>query len=139
MVCRQTSGSWIARDEPPPFTVVNATGRGRAVLVCDHASAAIPRRLGDLGLGRADRYRHIAWDVGAAHVARRLSRLLDAPLALAGYSRLVIDLNRPLHVGDVFAERSEDAGIPGNVGLSEAEKTERIQTFYWPYHDAVHG
>jgi predicted N-formylglutamate amidohydrolase len=133
------NGSWIGEDEPAPVAVVNGEGRGRAVLVCDHASAVIPRRLGDLGLPAGERYRHIAWDIGAEDVARRLSAALDAPLAVAGYSRLVIDLNRPLHVDDLCAERSEDTVVPGNVGLPETEKAERIATFYWPYHDTVHA
>jgi predicted N-formylglutamate amidohydrolase len=129
---------WIGRDEPAPFVVVNPKSKGRAVLACDHASAYIPRRLGSLGLAAEDRMRHIAWDIGAAEVARGLSRALEAPLFLAGYSRLVVDCNRPLRVADIFAERSEDTAIPGNVGISAEEKAERASTFYWPYHDALH-
>jgi hypothetical protein len=43
---------WIAADEPPAVEVVNADGRGRAILICDHASPRIPRRLGTLGLNQ---------------------------------------------------------------------------------------
>lgn len=132
------SSPWIAADEPPPVTVVNGAGRGRAVLVCDHASAVMPRRLGEMGLTPKDRYRHIAWDIGAEAVARRLSTALDAPLTVAGYSRLVIDLNRPIHVDDLCAARSEDTVVPGNVGITDTDKVARIATFYRPYHDAVH-
>jgi predicted N-formylglutamate amidohydrolase len=110
---------------------------GRAL--CDHASSYIPRRLGSLGLEPKDRLRHIAWDIGAADVARRLSSHLDAPLFLSSYSRLVVDCNRPLRVADMFAERSEDTVIPGNVGITAKEKADRASTFYWPYHDALHG
>jgi predicted N-formylglutamate amidohydrolase len=67
-----------------------------------------------------------------------LSRHLDAPLFLAGYSRLVVDCNRPLRVADIFAERSEDTAIPGNIGISAGERAERASSFYWPYHDALH-
>ena len=129
----------IARGEPAPFVIENARGKGRAVLCCDHASAYIPRRLNFLGLEAGDRLRHIAWDIGAAEVARRLSGHLDAPLFLAGYSRLVVDCNRPLRVADIFAERSEDTPIPGNIGISVEERAERASTFYWPYHDALHA
>lgn len=129
---------WIAQDEPAPFVIVNPQGKGRAVLSCDHASAYIPRRLGSLGLEPKDRMRHIAWDIGAAGVARHLSHHLDAPLILAGYSRLVIDCNRPLRVAEIFTERSEDTTIPGNTGISAREKAERAAIFYWPYHDALH-
>jgi len=128
---------WIARDEPPPFAIVNPAGKGRAILACDHASPRIPRRLGTLGLEPKDQLRHIAWDIGAAEVARALSRGLDAPLILAGYSRLVVDCNRPLRVADAFATRSEDTEIPGNVGIDAVEREERADAFYWPFHDAL--
>ncbi len=108
------------------------------ILACDHASALIPRRLGSLGLEPEDRMRHIAWDIGAADVARGIASLLDAPLVLAGYSRLVVDCNRPLGVADAFAAHSEDTRIPGNVGIDDAERTARAEAFYWPYHDALH-
>ena len=130
--------AWIADDEPPAYELVNAEGRGRAILVCDHASPAIPRRLGSLGLSPQDRWRHVAWDIGAAEVARRLSARLDAPLALPGYSRLVVDCNRPLHEADAFATRSEDVVIAGNLSITEEEKAERAAAFFWPYHDALH-
>jgi predicted N-formylglutamate amidohydrolase len=131
--------SWIAADEPSAFELVNPRGRGRAILVCDHASPRIPRRLGTLGLGEADRLRHVAWDIGTAKLARRLSQILDAPLALSGYSRLVVDCNRPLDEPSAFASRSEDVDVPGNVALSDAEKAARAEAFYWPYQDAVHA
>ncbi len=130
--------SWIADDEPPAYELVNREGRSRAVLVCDHASPVIPRRLGTLGLSPRDRERHVAWDIGAASVARQLSRILDAPLALPGYSRLVVDCNRPLHEPEAFATQSEDVSITGNQSITDREKVERADAFYWPYHDALH-
>jgi predicted N-formylglutamate amidohydrolase len=130
--------NWIAADEPPAFEFVNPNGRSRAILVCDHASARIPRRLGDLGLAAGDRLRHVAWDIGTAALARRLATILDAPLVLSGYSRLVVDCNRPLDVASAFCTRSEDIDVPGNLALSDAEKAARAAAFYWPYQDAVH-
>jgi predicted N-formylglutamate amidohydrolase len=132
------TASWIAGDEPAAFELVNRNGRSRALLTCDHASARIPRRLGDLGLAAADRLRHVAWDIGTAALARRLARILDAPLVLSGYSRLVVDCNRPLEVAAAFCSRSEDVDVPGNCALSAAEKAARAAAFYWPYQDAVH-
>ncbi len=129
---------WIGADEPPPFELVNAEGRGRVILVCDHASSRIPRRLGTLGLSPRDQERHVAWDIGAAAVARRLSKILDAPLALSNYSRLVVDCNRPLPEPEAFATRSEDVDVPGNVAITERERAERADAFFWPYHDTLH-
>ena len=66
-------------DDPPPYEVVNGDGEGGVVLVCDHASHRVPRRLGTLGLDVARLRAHIGWDPGAAEVARHLSTELDAP------------------------------------------------------------
>ena len=93
---RRCGEALLDADEPPAWTVTNAGGAGSAVVVCDHASNCIPRCLDGLGLGAAELAGHIAWDPGAADVARRLAGLLDAPLVATGYSRLVIDCNRPL-------------------------------------------
>jgi predicted N-formylglutamate amidohydrolase len=69
-------------DEPPPFEVVNPEGKANALLVCDHASNRLPRRLAGLGLTREHLDQHIAWDPGAAAVARGLAARLDATLIL---------------------------------------------------------
>ncbi len=133
-----SAAPWIAPDEPPPFELVNGGGAGRALLVCDHASKRIPRRLGDLGVSPENLERHIAWDIGAADVARRLSAILDAPLLLSGYSRLVVDCNRPLDEFDSFTVVSEDVKIPGNEGITDHEREQRAAAFFWPYQQAVH-
>ena len=127
----------LARDEPVPFEIVNPGGAGRAILVCDHASRRIPRRLGTLGVDPRALSRHIAWDIGAADVARRLSVTLDAPLVLCDYSRLVIDCNRPHWAGDAFTTLSEDVEIPGNRDLGPANRTARIDEVFRPYQGAV--
>ena len=49
----------LATDEPAAFEIVNAGGAGNAVLVCDHASNRLPRRLGTLGLGAVHLADHI--------------------------------------------------------------------------------
>ena len=56
---------FLAPDEPPAYGVVNPDGGSPYVLLCEHASPRIPRRLGDLGLPEAERLRHIGWDIGA--------------------------------------------------------------------------
>lgn len=123
--------------EPPPFEIVHPQGRSRVVLVCDHASKRIPEALEGLGLGPGEVDLHIGWDIGAAKVARRLSELLDAPLVLTGYSRLVIDCNRPLHVPGLVPEASGGIEVPGNKGLPDEARAARIATFHRPYHDAI--
>ena len=82
------SGEGALHDPADVVTVTNRAGRGRVVLVCDHASNIIPERFDGLGLDEAARHSHIAWDPGALPVAQLLSRALDAPLIASGLSRL---------------------------------------------------
>ncbi|WP_291298187.1 N-formylglutamate amidohydrolase [Elioraea sp.] len=124
---------------PPPVTVVNAGGRSPVVLICEHASNHIPDSHAGLGLDPADLLRHIAWDIGAAALARRLSALLDAPLFLSGYSRLLIDCNRPPGAATSIPLRSEDTLIPGNQALSRDEITRREAAYFAPFQDRIAG
>lgn len=123
--------------EPPPFEVVRPDARSRLVLVCDHASNRVPESLESLGLPAAELETHIGWDIGAAAVARHLSALLDAPLVLSGYSRLVIDCNRPTHVPTSIPTTSGGVAIPGNEGLDGAARDARIRALFLPYHAAI--
>ncbi|MBL6455299.1 N-formylglutamate amidohydrolase [Belnapia sp. T6] len=121
----------------PAVTTLNPEGGSPFVLLCEHASNHIPASYGGLGLPPAELGRHIAWDIGAAALARRLSARLDAPLFLSGYSRLLIDCNRPLGAPTSIPLRSEDTEIPGNRDLSEAEVAARQDRFFRPFHAAV--
>jgi predicted N-formylglutamate amidohydrolase len=123
--------------DPPAVTIVNEAGRSPLVLLCEHASNHIPARYGRLGLRDADLERHIAYDIGAAAVARLLSARLDAVLLLSGYSRLLIDCNRPLAAPSSIPERSEDTAIPGNIGIDAAERAERDRLFFAPFRERV--
>lgn len=127
----------LAPDEPGPFEVLRETGSWPVLLVCDHASARIPASLGSLGLDEALLRTHIGWDIGAAAVTRALSRLLQLPAVLAGYSRLVVDCNRHLDDPTVMAETSDGLPVPGNHALSMPEREARARDLYWPYHHAV--
>lgn len=122
---------------PPAFHVVNEAGTSPYVLVCEHASQFIPARYKGLGLAPADLGRHIAWDIGAAEVALRLSRDIDAALIAANYSRLLIDLNRPVHSSTSIPESSESTFIPGNCNMSKAERRHRIESYFVPFQDRL--
>jgi predicted N-formylglutamate amidohydrolase len=106
----------LAADEPAPFIEVGRQGKSNFVIVVDHASRRIPRRLNDLGLPESELKRHIAWDIGALGVARQVAAALDAPLLAQNYSRLVIDCNRDPKVPSSIPLLSEASKIPGNVG-----------------------
>jgi predicted N-formylglutamate amidohydrolase len=127
----------LGRDDPPPFEVLGARRKGQILIICDHASRAVPRRLGQLGLDDEKLNRHIGWDIGAAEVTRRLAERLDAPAVLAGYSRLVVDCNRNVEDPTAIPEASDGVVVPGNRGLSPAARAARIAACFAPYHRAI--
>jgi predicted N-formylglutamate amidohydrolase len=127
----------LASDEPPSFTAERREGQSNFVIVVDHASRRIPRRLGNLGLPSSELQRHIAWDIGALGVARRVAAALEAPLVAQNYSRLVIDCNRDPKVATSIPRTSESIEIPGNTGLTEAEIAARRIEIFDPYHEQV--
>jgi predicted N-formylglutamate amidohydrolase len=139
-----THASRIAADESPPARagepvalVENPQGRSPILLICEHASNRLPKALGTLGLPQSELQRHIAWDLGAEQVARRLSRLMDAPLVLQRYSRLAYDCNRPPDSPDAIPEISEVTHIPGNRNLTPTHRLARIHGIYRPFHTAI--
>ncbi len=107
------------------------------MLCCDHASRAVPRALGTLGLDEAQRSRHIAWDIGAGALAESLAQRLQLPLVTAGYSRLVIDCNRALDDPTSILEVSDGTRVPGNLALSHADRQCRVEEIFVPYHAAL--
>jgi predicted N-formylglutamate amidohydrolase len=113
---------------------VRPDGSSPFLILVDHAGRAIPQTLGDLGLDEADRRRHIAWDIGALEVARRLSDRLDAEVIAQAYSRLVIDCNRDPAWASSIAAQSEETPIPANQALSEADRSARRRFIFEPYH-----
>lgn len=127
----------IGPGDPPPFEVVNPEGKAPFLLVCDHASRTIPRSLRQLGVADWVLDRHVACDIGAKALTLALARRFDAPAVLAGYSRLVVDLNRQLEDASAFIKVSDGIAIPGNIELTEAERQDRIRSFFEPYHEAV--
>lgn len=126
-------------ETPAAVYVTDEDAPGQVLVVCEHASAQLPARLGTLGLAPAARTAHIAWDPGAEGLARGLARRLRAPLITAGQSRLAYDLNRPPNAPSAMTARSETFDIPGNVGLPPEERLRRTEEFYLPFHQRLHG
>jgi predicted N-formylglutamate amidohydrolase len=127
----------LEADEPQPLRVLRPEGRSDFLLTADHAGRRIPRKLGDLGLPLGELQRHIAWDIGIAGVTERLSALLDATAVLQTYSRLVIDCNRNPEWATAMPEVSEVTPIPGNVGLTPADRAARVAAVFTPYHTQI--
>jgi len=127
----------LAPDEPPPVIVHRPEGSSDFFFTCDHAGDLIPRSLGTMGLGPHDLVRHIAWDIGASGLSRRLAKRLDACLVTQTYSRLVIDCNRALTRADSIATRSENTEVPGNANLTPADAEARAREIFWPYQNTI--
>lgn len=128
-------------DLDEPFELVSPEARADFIVVCDHASNALPPEYGTLGLDPAEFRRHIAFDIGAAGVARHLAEALSAPAVLGRYSRLLIDLNRGEDDPTIVMKLSDGAIVPGNRDVDAykdaGEFARRIALFHAPYHAAI--
>jgi predicted N-formylglutamate amidohydrolase len=127
----------LGAGDPPPFSLHNENGAAPLLLLCDHASKAVPKALGNLGLPTAELERHIGWDIGGLDSAIELSVLLDAPLVASGYSRLVIDCNRWPGGEGSTPEVSDGTPVPGNRALTKEQVDARAEACFWPYHREV--
>jgi predicted N-formylglutamate amidohydrolase len=119
------------------FETIDGDAAAGLVLICDHASNALPAEYGSLGLPAQEFHRHIAYDPGAAEVTRALARHLGVPAVLSRFSRLLIDPNRGEDDPTLVMQLSDGAVVPGNAGIAPEERSQRIARFYAPYHAAV--
>lgn len=123
--------------DPPVFRIHQPDGASPFVLLADHAGQQLPRAVDGLGLAAVDLDRHIGWDIGIAGVTRALSQHLDAWAIEQTYSRLLIDCNRPLASPTLIPEVSDHTVVPGNRGLSDAQRQQRIAAIHAPYHARI--
>lgn len=121
------------------FEISGEDRPGRWLITCDHASNRVPDWVagGDLGIGSDDMARHIAWDVGAAGVARALGQALDSPVICSDFSRLVIDPNRGEEDPTLVMKLYDGTIIPANRHVGTAEVEQRLARLYRPYHAAL--
>jgi predicted N-formylglutamate amidohydrolase len=134
---RESLRALLGEYDPAPFRVLQGEPESPYIVICDHAGRSVPRALGSLGLSDADLDRHIAWDIGAAALARKLGAELGAWVILQEYSRLVIDCNRPLTSPTSIVQESEDTIIPGNLAISPAQAEARAHCIFGPYHARI--
>jgi predicted N-formylglutamate amidohydrolase len=129
----------VQRGNFEAFRIIGADRIGSSpfLLVCDHASSAVPAEYADLGLPAAEFERHIAWDPGAAPLTEALGARLAAPAVLSCFSRLLIDPNRGTDDPTLIMRLSDGTIIPGNRHLTRAEIEARIARFHDPYHRAI--
>ncbi|WMJ67909.1 N-formylglutamate amidohydrolase [Stenotrophomonas sp. 24(2023)] len=127
----------LGHDDPAVYAIHRPQGRSPFLLLADHAGQQIPHALAGLGLPQAERDRHIGWDIGIAGTTRALAERLDAWAIEQTYSRLLIDCNRPLASPTLIPEVSDHTVVPGNAGLTTAQRLQRIATVHAPYHARI--
>ncbi|SDG38849.1 Predicted N-formylglutamate amidohydrolase [Limimonas halophila] len=129
-----------AQDFPDPAArVANDAGRAPVLLLCDHATNAMPPAFANLGLQAPELDAHVAYDPGAAALTERLADKLDAAQVQCGYSRLLIDVNRDPSVRDSIVVENDGIRVPANATLPEADRAARVKNIYEPYHAAIDG
>lgn len=106
------------------------------LLTCEHASCALPPGF-DPGVGPDVVASHLGWDPGALAVAQVVAARLGAPLLAGEWSRLFVDLNRSPDTPGAVPAESCGVPIPGNTGLTSAERARRLAAVQAPYRAAV--
>lgn len=119
------------------FERIDGTLDAGLLLICDHASNALPPAYGALGLPAHELERHIGYDIGAEGVTRALASALGCPAVLSHFSRLLIDPNRGEDDPTLVMRLSDGAVIPGNRDVDAPEIAHRIATYHRPYHLAI--
>lgn len=122
-----------------PYDIAGAARPSRWLVTCDHATNTVPDFVngGSLGIAPADMARHIAYDVGAAGLARALAEILDAPLIATNFSRLVIDPNRGEDDPTLVMKLYDGTVIPANRHVGDDDFARRLNRLYRPYHTAL--
>jgi predicted N-formylglutamate amidohydrolase len=119
------------------YEIIPGRSDAGLILICDHAVNALPESYSTLGLPRPELERHIAYDIGAYGLTRRLSRALGVPAISSRFSRLLIDPNRGLDDPTLIMRLSDGAVVPGNRHVDAEERARRVATYYEPYHLAI--
>lgn len=121
------------------FQILGADRPGPWLITCDHATNRVPVWVngGDLGIAPEDMERHIAYDLGARGLSIALAEALDSPCILSNFSRLVIDPNRGEDDPTLLMKLYDGTLIPANRHAGEAERQERLDRLYRPYHAAL--
>jgi predicted N-formylglutamate amidohydrolase len=119
------------------FEAIPGALNSGVLIICDHASNAMPAGYGTLGLSLEALDRHIAYDIGAAEVTRALANLLGAPAVLSTFSRLLIDPNRGLDDPTLVMRYSDGAIVPGNAYIDSVEVSRRSARFWVPYREKI--
>lgn len=116
--------------------VITAAGPSALVLSCEHASVRLPQAW---SWPREDTWlldQHWSHDIGAAVLTREIAAAAGAPAVLAGFSRLLIDPNRPLDSDTLFRAHADGRPVHLNRAVDAADR-ERREAYWHSYHQHV--
>lgn len=100
------------------------------IITAEHAGNHVPAKFEGLFKGFEEvLLSHRGWDVGSYETANFMAENLEAQFHYQKLSRLIIEMNRSLHHGQLFSEFTD--------GLSQDEKQTLINDYYTPYRDQV--
>tara|TARA_B100000161_G_scaffold50962_1_gene33064 strand:+ start:180 stop:959 length:780 start_codon:yes stop_codon:yes gene_type:complete len=123
------------------INVLNENKESDFLIICDHASNKIPTNFKELGLSKEILDSHIAFDIGAKEVAVCLSNILECPLVMTDFSRLLIDPNRGIDDPTLIMRISDNKIVKGNRNINNfkksKEKDERVKKYYDVYHNKI--
>ena len=127
----------INKNEMPAYQFYEGLAESDFFIICDHGGNYFPDKdsfgVKNLGLSDDDRHRHISYDIGAKEVAKGLHEKLHAPLLVSYFSRLYIDVNRPLDDFTSIRVISDGTYISANDHLTQEERENR-QKVHAQYH-----
>uniref|UniRef100_A0A7S2RSX3 N-formylglutamate amidohydrolase n=1 Tax=Rhizochromulina marina TaxID=1034831 RepID=A0A7S2RSX3_9STRA len=110
-------------------------GAPRVLVTCEHAGSALP--LGYSWNARDEQrvaQTHWAYDPGAAEFASELASALQGVAVLSTFSRLLVDVNRPLASPTLIRRDCGDHTVELNEFIGVQEIDRRVAEFYVPFH-----
>lgn len=117
--------------------LINPDAVGGLVILCDHATNHVPEAYQALGLASHHFDEHIAFDIGAEAVTRKMCEMMNISAVLGPVSRLLIDCNRELDHPTLIPPSSDGIIIPANQDLTTDAVARRVDAFYTPFHNAA--
>lgn len=106
------------------------------VLTCEHASARLPEPWVWPDADAWLTLTHWAVDLGAEDLTRELAEQMGAGAVICGFSRLLIDANRPLGSPELIRRTAEGRRVALNASVDAEERQRRIAWWQAYHHGA---
>jgi len=120
-------------------TVYGGSLTSNCVITCEHAGNDLPEgsHWGESDLQAGLPSKHWAYDPGAKEFSSELGFCLKAPAVMSRYSRLFVDLNRPIASHTLARQMCDNHIVDLNMNLTPSSIADRISRYYLPYHFEV--